>query len=87
MKQRLRESSFWIGFQSVSILYVFFPDGCDTHDMIQVKHIPDWVPGIPFKKVLKKYGGAAAQLFDIPFSIVKVRVRPKYPSSADAHLK
>lgn len=40
--------------------------------IIEVKHIPDWVPGIPFKKVLKKYGRAAADTSVIPFSIVKV---------------
>lgn len=40
--------------------------------MILVKHIPNWVPGIPFKKVLQKYSRAGEEMFEIPFSIVKV---------------
>lgn len=45
----------------------------DTSNVFQVKYVPDWIPGLPFKKALKEYGGAITESIETPFSIVKVR--------------
>ncbi|GJJ07895.1 hypothetical protein Clacol_002101 [Clathrus columnatus] len=35
------------------------------------KHIPDWIPGIPFKKFVKKYKKPTEDTANVPFDIVK----------------
>ncbi|GJJ13544.1 hypothetical protein Clacol_007799 [Clathrus columnatus] len=48
------------------------------HIALEIKNLPDWFPGIPFKSFAKKYRPHTQNAANLPFNVVKNRESPDY---------